>query len=130
MPRRSGGGMKSSGFSRSSGPTRQTRTAPPPPQQPAQARPSMVGGLGSTIMQGMAFGAGSEIAHSAVRSMMGSGSHEGQGQAQQDQAPAQQMQDACQQKNQDFLSCLQFNNNDIGACQSYLDLFKQCKGQF
>lgn len=34
----------------------------------------MFSGLGSTLMTGMAFGAGSEIAHQAVRGIMGSGS--------------------------------------------------------
>ena len=39
----------------------------------------MGGGLGSTLMTGMAFGAGSAIAHEAVRGVMGSGSGHGQG---------------------------------------------------
>ena len=34
-------------------------------------------GLGSTVMTGMAFGAGSEVAHQAVRGIMGSGSGHG-----------------------------------------------------
>jgi hypothetical protein len=41
------------------------------------------GGLGSTIMTGMAFGAGSAVAHEAVRGIMGGGSHGGQGYQQQ-----------------------------------------------
>ncbi|CAG9336002.1 unnamed protein product [Blepharisma stoltei] len=128
MPRRSGGGMKSSGFSRSSGPSRTARPAPSPQQSAPQAqqRPGIMSGLAGTVMQGMAFGAGSEIAHTAVRGLMGGNSHE----AHEQQAPAQQVQDVCSQQNQDFLNCLQFNNNNIGACQSYLDLYKQCKGQF
>lgn len=127
MPRKSGG-MKSSGFSKSSGPARSARAAPAPqPTHAAPAQsPSMAGSLAGTVMQGMAFGAGSEIAHSAVRSMMGSGSSHQEAQPQQ----AQPQQDACSGHNQDFLNCLKFNNNDIGVCQSYLDLFKQCKGQF
>ena len=35
------------------------------------------GGLGSTLMTGMAFGAGSEVAHQAVRGIMGGGSGHG-----------------------------------------------------
>ena len=46
-------------------------------------------GLGGTLMTGMAFGAGSEIAHQGVRAMMGGGSGHG-GQAPAEQAPAQQ----------------------------------------
>ena len=45
----------------------------------------MGGGLGQTMMTGMAFGAGSAVAHKAVDSMMGGGSHGGQ----QQQAPQQ-----------------------------------------
>ena len=115
-------------------PNRSARAAaaPPPSQRASTGRPSMLGGLAGTMMQGMAFGAGSEVAHQAVRGMMGSGGHEGQ---HVQQAPDQQYQsqpqyDPCAQQNQDFMNCLQFNRNDVGACQSYLDLFKQCRGQF
>jgi hypothetical protein len=38
----------------------------------------MLSGIGSTIMQGFAFGAGSAVAHNAVNSVMGGGSHSGQ----------------------------------------------------
>ena len=41
-------------------------------QAPAQGG-GMMSGLGGTLMTGMAFGAGSEIAHQAVRGVMGSG---------------------------------------------------------
>ena len=36
-----------------------------PMQQPQ--KPSMLGGIGSTIVQGMAFGGGSEVDHQVVR---------------------------------------------------------------
>jgi coiled-coil-helix-coiled-coil-helix domain-containing protein 2 len=84
----------------------------------------MMSGLGGTLMQGMAFGAGSEVAHQAVRGMMGSGSSSGSHEA------GQTVNEPCFQENQNFMSCLQSNKSDIGQCQSYLDLFKQCKGQF
>ena len=48
----------------------------------------MMGGIGSTIMTGMAFGAGSEVAHQAVRGIMGGGSHQGQNQV-TEQSPQQ-----------------------------------------
>ena len=129
MARRSGGG----GFRRSSpspGPSRSTRAAaaPPPAAPPTQQRPGMMSGLGGTLMQGMAFGAGSEVAHQAIRGVMGSGSNSGNQESHQ-QAP-QTVNEPCYQQNQDFMNCLQYNKNDIGMCQSYLDLFKQCKGQF
>uniref|UniRef100_A0A7S3IAK6 CHCH domain-containing protein n=1 Tax=Fabrea salina TaxID=342563 RepID=A0A7S3IAK6_9CILI len=131
MPRRSGGGMRSGGFSRSSGPKRSATSAAAPPKSSAQpARPGMMSGLGSTIMQGMAFGAGSEVAHQAVRGVMGGGGHAQPAQEASYQAQPQQQADPCESYNTDFMNCLQYNQNDIGACQSYLDLFKQCKGQF
>ena len=51
----------------------------------------MMSGLAGTMMTGMAFGAGSEVAHQAVRGMMGSGSGSGSApvEQQQQQAPAQ-----------------------------------------
>jgi hypothetical protein len=39
--------------------------------QPQQKSGGMFSGLGSVLAQGMAFGAGSEIAHQAVRGVMG-----------------------------------------------------------
>jgi hypothetical protein len=90
----------------------------------------MMSGLGGTLMQGMAFGAGSEVAHRAVGGLMGgSGGHAGYQEQPQEQggyaAPPQQ--EVCQMENMNFMNCLQSNANDIGSCQSYLDLFKQCR---
>jgi hypothetical protein len=85
-------------------------------------------GIGSTIMTGMAFGAGSEVAHQAVRGMMGGSSH-GQQQevAQQPQQyQQQQYQNPCQMEIQNFSSCLQ-TNDEVSYCQSYSDMLKQCK---
>ena len=70
---------------------------------PAQTQPAkttigggILSGIGSTIMQGMAFGAGSEVAHQAVRSVMG-GSHQSQQvQPQQVQSQSQQQLNPCQ----------------------------------
>ena len=79
MPR---GGSR--GGSRSPPPRSSTSASRPMPQQqkpqaPLQQAPTqsggMLSGIGSTIMQGMAFGAGSEVAHQAVRSFMGGSSH-------------------------------------------------------
>jgi len=116
--------MRSGGFSSSSGPRRSTGYAAPPPSQAAPARPGMLGGIGSTIAQGMAFGAGSEVAHQAVRSVMGGSSHH----TEQAQSSAPQTQaDPCFNQNQDFLSCLKASPNDISMCQSYLDILKSCR---
>ena len=53
--------------------------------------PGMFSGIGSTLATGMAFGAGSEVAHQAVRSVMGGSSHS-------QQAPQQQVQQQTQQQ--------------------------------
>ena len=57
--------------------------APPQQQMAPQGGGGMMSGLGSTMMTGMAFGAGSEVAHQAVGGMMGSGGHGGQQEIQQ-----------------------------------------------
>ena len=49
----------------------------------------MGGGLMSTMVQGAAFGAGSEVGHQAVRSMMGGGSRGHSEPAQQQQQEAE-----------------------------------------
>jgi predicted lipid-binding transport protein (Tim44 family) len=67
------------GSSRSSSPTRSSparaqpapaRQQPAPVQAPAQSG-GMFSGFMGTMVSGMAFGAGSEVAHQAVRSVMG-----------------------------------------------------------
>ena len=129
MPR--GGGRSSS---RSPGrssftASRPTTQAPPRPTQtqPTQSSGGMFGGgLGSTLMTGMAFGAGSEVAHQAVRGMMGGSSH-----GQVEQAPEQStqqysQQNPCQLEINNFTQCLQ-NNKDIGFCQRYSDMLKTCQ---
>jgi hypothetical protein len=73
------------------------------------------------MMEGMAFGAGSEVAHQAIRGVMGSGHSEIHSQ-QADYTMS------CSSENQSFMSCLQYNKSDISQCQGYFDLFKQCKG--
>lgn len=94
-----GRGGRSSSSSRGRAPTpppRQAPTAsrPMPAQTPVQPQTQqksggLLSGIGSTIAQGMAFGAGSEIAHQAVRSFMGGSSHS---QPAQQEAPQQQQQ--------------------------------------
>ena len=103
-------------------------------------------GLGSTLMTGMAFGAGSEVAHQAVRGMMGgSGGHGGQQAPQeyQQQQPmaaqpgqyaeaqqteyAQQQENPCQGFNMNFVNCLKQNSNEISFCQEYMNMLQQCE---
>ena len=75
MPR---GGGRSSSRSPSRSSTTASRPMPQqskPPQQQTQQSGGFLSGIGSTIMTGMAFGAGSEVAHQAVRGVMGGNSH-------------------------------------------------------
>jgi hypothetical protein len=98
-----------------------------PVQPQAQSSGGMFSGIGSTIVSGMAFGAGSEVAHQAVRSLMGGSS--GHGQAQQQQAPPQQQQqqyNPCQNEMNGFSNCLSSNDN-LQYCQSFSDMLKACK---
>ena len=95
----------------------------------------------STVATGMALGAGSEVGHQAVRSMMGGGGGHGghsepaQQQQEMQQQPyyaqegqqQQQMQDPCMGFNQNLMSCLQQNRGDINICQTYMDMLSNCQ---
>lgn len=80
MPRRYGGSRRSSFGRRSRSPSPSPRSAATSsrPFTQTQSRPQQksgfFSGLGSTIMHGMAFGTGSELAHQAVRSVSGGNS--------------------------------------------------------
>ncbi len=88
----------------------------------------------ATVATGMAFGAGSEIAHQGVRALMGGGgsSHSEPQQQQQQQAAPQQyqqqqqqmqpMENPCTRFNSNLISCLQQNRGDVAICQSYMDM--------
>ena len=129
MPR--GGSRGGSRSSSRSPPPRSTNTATRPQQQPAQQQQTqsgggLLGGIGSTIMQGFAFGTGSAIAHNAVRSMMG-GSSDQQVQEQQGQQEQYASQSQpCQTEINNFSQCLQ-RNDDLSYCQNFADMLKICK---
>ena len=93
----------------------------------------------ATMATGMAFGAGSEIAHQGVRALMGgSGSSHSEPQQQQQQAAPQQYQqqqaqqmppqeNPCARFNTNLISCLQQNRGEVSICQSYMDMLSQCE---
>jgi len=136
MPRRSMGSSRMGG-SRGASPTRNTSYAQAPPrnfQAPPTSAPSrggMFSGLGGVLAQGMAFGAGSEIAHQAIRGVTGSGHHQPQVVYQQapevDQSRPQQNMNKCQWENTQFIECLKKSDNSIGQCQSFFDMLKECE---
>merc|ERR1711976_876611 len=80
-----------------------------------------------TMMQGMAFGAGSEVAHNVVGSFMGRGQHQEQQQMPQQ---TQQANNMCQTENSNLVDWWKMNSKDIQGCQSFLDLLKSCEQRF
>ncbi|CAG9311847.1 unnamed protein product [Blepharisma stoltei] len=133
MPRRSGGrsssggrmnygGMRSRGFTKTAPPKRTAKSFTPPPRY-AHQTPGFMG----ILMQGMAFGAGSEIAHQAVRGIGGTGSHDVHQDYQGSQAPQEPIENPCISQSQTFLECLNSHTDNIGQCQNSLDLFNQCR---
>ncbi len=119
-------GRRRSSFSRrSSTRRRNTATRAPSKGKPAKKSSGFFGNLMGTMFQGMAFGAGSEVAHNFLGNLMGRGSH--QEQAQEQQAQPQQQQNQCQTENSNFVDCLKFNSNQIDLCQGYLDALKSCE---
>mmetsp|Transcript_10062 Transcript_10062/g.11455 ORF Transcript_10062/g.11455 Transcript_10062/m.11455 type:complete len:183 (+) Transcript_10062:45-593(+) len=125
------------------------QNAPPPAAAPAPAPAAgggMMGGLGGMIMQGMAFGGGSAVAHRAVDAIAGprTVNHEHSGpegqpvqqeqqqpmanQSQQPMAAQSGQQDGnCGEQNQDFNQCLQGNQGNISACKFYFDVLTECQ---
>jgi coiled-coil-helix-coiled-coil-helix domain-containing protein 10 len=105
--------------------------APPPAHAPSQGG-GIMSGLASTVMQGMAFGTGSAIAHRAVGAVAGSMSGSGDNSAQQAQAPAQiqapaTYQGSCTVDLTAFNNCMRENNNNVTACDFYYQALQQCQ---
>ncbi|KRW99990.1 Cysteine alpha-hairpin motif superfamily [Pseudocohnilembus persalinus] len=154
MPRRSSGGFggRSSQHSQSP-PPRQTQTHQAPPQQQhhsqpqqshqqAEKKPGMFSGFGQTMATGLAFGAGSAVAHQAVNGVVnsftgsGSGQQQQQGVQQQQGAYGGEQQQAnyapqkCQAETNNFSKCLQENSQSIEFCQTYMDMLKECQNNY
>ncbi|CAK9879208.1 unnamed protein product [Sphagnum jensenii] len=138
MPRqRSAGGRSGSRpMARGAPPPARVQHAPPPaPIQQSSGGGSMLGGLASTIAQGMAFGTGSAVAHRAVDSIMGPRTvqHEvvqqevggGVGGAAPLASPVAM--DSCVNQSKAFQDCLNANGSDIGKCQFYVDMLNECR---
>jgi coiled-coil-helix-coiled-coil-helix domain-containing protein 10 len=99
----------------------------------------MFSGIGSTIVQGMAFGTGSAIAHRAVGAVADSFSGSGSGKeaapaapeyaagAMQAAAPAASSTEACSTDKTMFFDCLQQNKGDQQACHFLYEQLKDCQ---
>jgi hypothetical protein len=107
----------------------------------APAAGGMMSGLGSTLVQGMAWGVGTQMAGRAVDAVLGGRTvvHEhvdvpAKNSEPQAMAPASAQSSSassgkCQWESQQFSSCLRDYNNDIKACESFSDMLKQCQRQ-
>ncbi|XP_022744802.1 coiled-coil-helix-coiled-coil-helix domain-containing protein 10, mitochondrial-like isoform X2 [Durio zibethinus] len=138
MPRRSSGRSASRPAPRPaparSLPPQSAQHAPPP--APAQSGSGgLLGGIGSTIAQGMAFGAGSAVAHRAVDAVLGPRTiqHEtvvSEAAAAPSLAAATSSfagSDACSNHSKAFQDCLNSYGNEISKCQFYMDTLSECR---
>ncbi|XP_072987652.1 uncharacterized protein [Typha latifolia] len=135
MARRSSGGRSAPRAASRPAPVRNppqpAHQAPPP--APAQGGGSILGGIGSTIAQGMAFGTGSAMAHRAVDSFLGPRTI--QHETVVTEAPAAGAapmsnvagSDACNIHSKAFQDCINNFGSDISKCQFYLDMLKECR---
>ncbi len=96
----------------------------------------MMSGLLGTVVQGMAFGTGSAIAHRAVGAAaeaMSGDSGGGGGAAAAPAArgaaanPAPDEESPCRFQFQQFQKCLDTNEGNISACQMFYDAMSQCQ---
>ena len=86
-------------------------------------------GMMGTMFQGLAFGAGSEVAHQAVRGVMGGGHAPAVANASEatDHGATSQGGKKCQMENDNLVNCLKFHTSNISACQDYMSILKQCE---
>lgn len=109
-----------------------------PPQQSGGG--GLLGGLGRTMAEGFAFGAGSAVARNVVNSVMGGGSSApapapaspAAPAAPAQQAPAAPMPTApkgCEADHAEFMRCLQENTNNAGNCDFYFNALQQCQAR-
>ncbi|XP_041014577.1 uncharacterized protein C6C3.02c-like [Juglans microcarpa x Juglans regia] len=138
MPRRSSGGRSASRAPPRPAPVRNppqpVNHSPPPAPAQAVSGGSILGGIGSTIAQGMAFGTGSAVAHRAVDAVMGPRTiqHETVVSEAAAAAPASTTNslsgsDACNVHSKAFQDCLNNYGNDISKCQFYMDMLAECR---
>ncbi|KAL5787844.1 hypothetical protein ACOSP7_004793 [Xanthoceras sorbifolium] len=135
MARRSAGGRSAS----RSAPRPAARSPPPqtvnhaPPPAPAQGGGggSMLGGIGSTIAQGMAFGGGSAMAHRAVDAVMGPRTIQHETVVSEAAAAPTTnsfgASDACNVHSKAFQDCVNNFGSDISKCQFYMDMLAECR---
>ena len=120
--------VRRSSPSYSSAPRSSKPTSTAAQQAPASKGPGLFGQMAATA-GGVAIG--SSIGH-AVGSMFGGGGHEAQPvQVSQDQQQndQKQLENPCEVEWRQFVECTQ-NQTDMNYCQSFNDLFKNCKSRY
>ncbi|XP_057787969.1 uncharacterized protein C6C3.02c-like [Salvia miltiorrhiza] len=135
MARRSSGGRSSRPAPRPaarSPPPQKVNSAPPPAPVQGGSGGSMLGSIGSTIAQGMAFGTGSAMAHRAVDAVMGPRTIQHEtvaSEAAAAPAPSASMggSEACGVHSKAFQDCLNSYGSDITKCQFYMDMLAECR---
>lgn len=90
-------------------------------------------GLMGTMASGMAFGAGSAVAHQAVGAAVGAFTGGGDSK-EAAPAPAAAAQppaaaSACATQQTSHIECLKATNGDANMCQQYFEAFKSCQEQ-
>ncbi|RRT38982.1 hypothetical protein B296_00056224, partial [Ensete ventricosum] len=106
-----------------------------PRPAPVQGGGSILGGIGSTIAQGVAFGTGSAVAHRAVdAAVMGPRTFQHETTASEAPAAAAPSNpvnyagtDACSIHSKAFQDCINNYGSDISKCQFYLDMLNECR---
>ncbi|XP_031391180.1 hemiasterlin resistant protein 1-like [Punica granatum] len=134
MPRRSSAGRPAPRAASRSAPQPVHQASPPAPMQSGGGG-SILGGIGSTIAQGMAFGTGSAVAHRAVDAVMGPRTIQHEtvvSEVAASPAPAPTSSsiggaDACSVHSKAFQDCLNNFGNDISKCQFYMDMLSECR---
>ena len=90
----------------------------------------MMSGLMGTMASGMAFGAGSAVAHQAVGAAASALSGSGSKEAPAPVAPAAQASGGyCDLHNEDLMACLKQPGADASACQPYFEALQACQDQ-
>ncbi|KAK1414587.1 hypothetical protein QVD17_30334 [Tagetes erecta] len=136
MGRRSSGGRSARAPTRA--PARKTapkpvnRVPPPAPVQNSSGG-SVLGAIGSTVAEGMAFGTGNAVAHRAVDAIAGPRTFRHETVTSNTVATpdstitSNSFSDACGMHSKAFQDCINNSGNDISKCQFYMDMLSECR---
>jgi len=106
--------------------------APPMPMQQTQVGSGggMMSGLLGTVVQGMAFGTGSAVAHRAVDAIAGPRQVEHVHQTNESGVSSMSNNNSsarCSDESMQFTQCMRDNNNNSASCGYFFDILKQCQ---